>query len=132
MHELLFWIIIGILVVDFIFEKYLSYLNTTTMSDTIPEEVKGIYDEEKYKKQQAYQRENHRFGILTSSFSMVITLAMFLLYGFAVVDGWAWSFTGNAILAALIFFGIIMFASDIITVPFEIYDTFKIEEKYGF
>ncbi|AHW58511.1 STE24 endopeptidase [Draconibacterium orientale] len=132
MHEILFWIIIGILVVDFIFEKYLSYLNTTTMSDTIPEEVKGIYDEEKYKKQQAYQRENHRFGILTSSFSMVITLAMFLLYGFALVDGWAWSFTGNAILAALIFFGIIMFASDIIGTPFEIYDTFKIEEKYGF
>lgn len=132
MHEILFWIIIGILVVDFIFEKYLSYLNTTTMSDRIPEEVRGIYDEEKYKKQQAYQRENHRFGILTSSFSMVITLAMFLFYGFAMVDGWAWSFTGNAILAALIFFGIIMFASDIINTPFEIYDTFKIEEKYGF
>ncbi|WP_372647932.1 M48 family metallopeptidase [Draconibacterium sp.] len=132
MHEILFWIIIGILVVDFIFEKYLSYLNTTTMSDTIPEEVKGIYDEEKYKKQQAYQRENHRFGILTSSFSMVLTVAMFLFYGFALVDGWAWSFTGNAILAALIFFGIIMFASDIINIPFEIYDTFKIEEKYGF
>ena len=132
MHEILFWIIIGILVVDFIFEKYLSYLNTTTMSDTIPEEVKGIYDEEKYKKQQAYQRENHRFGILTSSFSMVVTLAMFLFYGFALVDGWAWNFTGNAILAALIFFGIIMFASDIINTPFEIYDTFKIEEKYGF
>ena len=132
MREILFWIIIGILVVDFIFEKYLSYLNTTTMSDTIPGEVKGIYDEEKYKKQQAYQRENHRFGILTSSFSMTITLAMFLFYGFALVDGWAWSFTGNAILAALIFFGIIMFASDIINIPFEIYDTFKIEEKYGF
>lgn len=132
MHEILFWIIIGILVVDFIFEKYLSYLNTTTMSDTIPEEVKGIYDEEKYKKQQAYQRENHRFGMLTSSFSMALTLAMFLFYGFALVDEWAWSFTDNAILAALLFFGIIMFASDIITTPFDVYDTFKIEEKYGF
>ncbi len=132
MHEILFWVIIAILVIDFIFEKYLSYLNTTTMSEIIPEEVKGIYDEEKYKKQQAYQRENHRFGILSSSFSMLITLAMFLFYGFALVDGWAWSFTGNAILAAIIFFGIIMFASDIIDIPFDIYDTFKIEEKYGF
>ena len=132
MHEILFWVIIGILVLDFLFEKYLSWLNTTTMSETIPEEVKGIYDEEKYKKQQAYQKENQRFGLLTSSFSMVLTLAMFLLYGFALVDGWAWSITGNAILAALVFFGIIMFASDIITTPFDIYDTFKIEEKYGF
>ena len=63
---------------------------------------------------------------------MVLTLCMFLFYGFALVDGWAWSFTGNAILAAFIFFGIIMFASDIITTPFDVYDTFKIEEKYGF
>lgn len=132
MYELLFWIIIGILILDFLFEKYLGYLNTTTMSDTIPEEVKGIYDEEKYKKQQAYQRENQRFGLLSSSFSMVITLCVFLFYGFALVDGWAWSFTNNAILAAFIFFGIILFASDIISIPFDIYDTFKIEEKYGF
>lgn len=132
MHEILFWVIIGILVLDFLFEKYLDYLNTTKWSDTIPDEVKGIYDEEKYKKQQAYQKENHRFGMISSSFSMILTLCMFLFYGFALVDGWAWSFTGNAILAAFIFFGIIMFASDIITTPFDIYDTFKIEEKYGF
>jgi STE24 endopeptidase len=131
-HEILFWIIIGILVLDFLFEKYLGYLNSTSMSDTIPEAVKGIYDEEKYKKQQAYQRENQKFGLLTSSFSMVLTLCMFLFYGFALVDGWAWSITENAILAALAFFGIIMFASDIITTPFDVYDTFKIEEKYGF
>lgn len=132
MHEILFWIIIGILVLDFLFEKYLGYLNTTMMSDVIPDEVKGIYDEEKYKKQQAYQRENQRFGLLSSSFSMVLTLCMFLFYGFALIDGWAWSLTGNTILAAFIFFGVIMFASDILSIPFDIYDTFKIEEKYGF
>jgi STE24 endopeptidase len=132
MYEILFWIIIAIIVLDFLFEKYLDYLNTTKWSDTLPDEVKGIYDEAKYKKQQQYQRENHRFGILTSSFSFVITLAMFLFYGFAMVDGWAWSFTANSILAALIFFGILMFASDIINTPFSVYDTFKIEAKYGF
>ncbi len=132
MHEILFWIIIAIIVLDFLFEKYLDYLNTTKWSDTLPDEVKGIYDEEKYKKQQQYQRENHRFGMLTSSFSFAIILVMFLFYGFAVVDGWAWSLTSNAILAALIFFGILMLASDIINIPFEVYDTFKIEAKYGF
>jgi STE24 endopeptidase len=132
MYDILLWIIIGILLLDFLFEKYLDYLNKTKWSNTIPEAVKGIYDEDKYKKQQAYQKENHKFGILSSSFSLVITLAMFLFYGFALVNNWAWSFTENAILAALIFFGIIMFVSDIINTPFSIYDTFKIEEKYGF
>ncbi|MCG6186363.1 M48 family metallopeptidase [Maribellus maritimus] len=132
MHEILFWLIIAILVLDFLFEKYLDYLNTTTMSETLPDEVKGIYDEGKYKKQQAYQRENHRIGIFSSAVSFLLTLAMFLFYGFAFVNNLAWGFTGNAILAALLFFGMIMFASNIIDIPFSIYDTFKIEEKYGF
>jgi STE24 endopeptidase len=132
MQEILFWVIIGIIVFDFIFEKYLDYLNTTKWSDKIPDEVKGIYNEEKYKKQQAYQRENHRFGMFSSAFSFALTLAMFLFFGFAWVDKIAWSFTSNSIIAAFLFFGIIMFASDILSTPFSIYDTFKIEEKYGF
>jgi len=132
MHEILFWIIIGIIVVDFLFEKYLDYLNTTRWSDKLPDEVKGIYDEKKYKKQQAYQRENHRFGMISGSFSFAVTLAMFLFFGFALVNNWAFSVTQNSILAALVFFGILMFASDVIGTPFSVYDTFVIEEKYGF
>ncbi|NCB08195.1 MAG: M48 family peptidase, partial [Bacteroidia bacterium] len=132
MHEILFWIIIGIIVIDFLFEKYLSYLNTTTMSEVLPKELKGIYDEEKYRTQQAYQRENQRFGLISDSFSVAITLAMFLFYGFAFVDNLAWGMTANAIVAALIFFGLIMFVSNILEIPFSIYDTFKIEGKYGF
>ncbi len=132
MHEILFWVIIAILVIDFLFEKYLDYLNTTTMSETLPDAVKGIYDEEKYKKQQAYQRENNRFGMISGSVSFVATLLMFLLFGFAFVNDIAWGLTENAIVAALIFFGIIMVASELLGIPFEVYDTFKIEEKYGF
>ena len=128
----MFWVIIAIIVIDFLFEKYLDYLNTTTMSDVIPGEVKGIYDEEKYKKQQSYQRENNRFGMISGTFSFLVTLSMFLFFGFAIVNSWTWDITSSAILAALIFFGILMFASDIIQTPFSIYDVFVIEEKYGF
>lgn len=132
MHEKIFFIIIGILIADFLFEKFLDYLNTTRWSDKLPAMLTGIYDEEKYRKQQAYERENHRFGMISGTFSFAVTLAMFLFAGFAFVDSLAWGITANAILAALIFFGIIMFASDILQIPFEVYDTFVIEEKYGF
>jgi STE24 endopeptidase len=132
MHEIIFWIIIAIIVLDFLFENYLEYLNTTRMSKKLPEEVKGIYDEKKYKKQQAYQRENQRFGMIAGTFSFLIILAMFLFNGFAYVDSLVWSITSNSILAALLFFGILMFASDILNIPFSIYDTFILEEKYGF
>ena len=127
-----FWIIIAILVLDFILERFLDYLNTTRWSDQLPEEVKGIYDEEKYKKQQAYSRTNHRFGMLTSSFSFLLILLMFFLQGFALVNHWAVSVSSSPIWSALIFFGILLLASDLLTTPFEIYSTFVIEEKFGF
>jgi STE24 endopeptidase len=102
------------------------------MSEKLPEEVKGIYDEEKYKKQQSYQKDNRRFGLISGTFSFLLILGMFLFYGFAFVDKIAWGLTSSPILAALIFFGILMFASDILNTPFSVYHTFVIEEKYGF
>lgn len=128
----IFWIIIAILVFDFILERYLDYLNTTRWSTQLPDEVKGIYDEEKYRQQQAYSKTNHRFGMLTSSFSFVLIMLMFFLQGFALVNGWAASISTNPIWEALIFFGILLLASDILTTPFSVYSTFVIEEKYGF
>lgn len=132
MYETLFWVIIIIIILDFLFENYLDYLNTKKMGSPLPDELKGIYDEEKYVKQQAYQKENHRFGMITGTFSFLIVLAMFVFFGFAFVDGIAWNITRHAIVAAMIFFGIIMFASDILALPFSVYDIFVIEEKYGF
>ncbi|MFW6370124.1 MAG: M48 family metallopeptidase, partial [Bacteroidota bacterium] len=132
MHEVIFWIIIAIITSDFLFESYLEHLNIKHMGRKLPAELEGIYDKEKYAKQQSYQKENHRFGMLSGSVSFVLVLGMFLLYGFAFVDSLVWSMTSNSILAALLFFGIIMLASKIISLPFSIYDTFVIEEKYGF
>ncbi len=132
MHEIIFWIIIAIVILDFVFESFLDYLNTRQMKDKLPDEVRGIYDQQKYKEQQAYQRENHRFGLISGGFSFILVLFMILFYGFAFVNQIAWSLTSSPILAALIFFGIIMFASDILTIPFSVYHTFVIEEKYGF
>jgi len=132
MSQILFYIIIGLLVGDFIFDRFLQYLNSTQWNDRLPEEVKGIYDEDKYRRQQAYEKTNFRFSMFSSSFSFVLMLLMFLFAGFAWVNNIALSVSANSILAALVFFGILMFASDVLTTPFSIYDTFVIEEKFGF
>ncbi|MBL7968779.1 MAG: M48 family metallopeptidase [Prolixibacteraceae bacterium] len=132
MSQILFWIIIGLLVADFIFERYLEYLNSTRWSDQLPEEVKGIYDAEKYNKQQAYEKVNFKFSMITSSVSFLVMFLMFLLAGFAWVNSMALSVSANPIWVALIFFGILMLASDLINTPFSVYDTFVIEQKFGF
>ncbi len=132
MFTTLFYIIIAIIILDFAFERYLSYLNSTMWSNTLPEAFKGIYDEEKYRKSQDYFKDNQKFGHLTSSFSLVLILGMLFFAGFAFVDSWAGQYTSNAILIALLFFGVLGLGMDILTTPFSLYDTFVIEERYGF
>jgi len=132
MSQILFFIIIGLLLTDFIFERFLEFLNSTQWSDQLPEEVKDIYDEQEYQKQQAYEKANYRFSMLSSSFSFVLMFLMVLFGGFSLVNNWALSVSVNPILTALVFFGILMLASDLLTTPFSIYDTFVIEEKFGF
>lgn len=128
----LFYIIIGILIIKFISDKIIDHLNAKHFNDDLPDEIADVYDTEQYKKSQIYKATNYRFGILTSSFSLIITLLFFVLDGFEFVDNFARSYSSNPIVIALIFFGIIMIGSDIISTPFSYYKTFVIEEKFGF
>ncbi len=132
MNTNLFYIIIAILVIQFIIETVLDYLNAKKYNDPVPEELNDVFNLEEYKKSQEYKKANYTFGIISSSFSLIITILFLLFGGFNWVDTIARSFTDNPILIALIFFGIIMLGSDIITTPFSYYNTFVIEEKFGF
>jgi len=128
----LFIIIIAIIIVDFIIDKYIDYLNAKHFNDEIPNDLKDVYNEEEYYKSQAYKKENYKFSLITSSFSIVLTLAFFIFKGFSWIDGIARNYSENDIIITLIFFGIIMIGSDILTTPFSFYHNFVIEEKYGF
>ncbi|MAO07094.1 MAG: peptidase M48 [Alteromonas sp.] len=128
----LFYIIIGIIVLNFLIDKILDALNAKHFDDSIPRELNDVYDTAAYEKSQQYKKEKYRFGLLTSVVSFVATLLFFFFDGFEWVDQWARSFSNNNIVVALIFFGIIMLASDILGTPFAYYHTFVIEEKYGF
>ncbi len=128
----LFYIIIAIIVINFIVDKVLDALNAKHYNDKLPEDLKDVYDEAEYKKSQKYKATNYKFGLLTSTFSIVLTLGFLFFDGFEFVDNIARTYTENPILIALIFFGIIMIGSDILTTPFFYYSTFVIEEKFGF
>jgi len=128
----LFYIIIGIIIINFIIDKVLSSLNAKHFNDELPLELQDVYDDEEYKKSQTYKATNHKFSNITSTFSIILTLAFFYFDGFEYVDIMARSYSSNSLVISLIFFGIIMLASDIITTPFSYYKTFVIEEKFGF
>ncbi|MBW6498266.1 MAG: M48 family metallopeptidase [Bacteroidales bacterium] len=132
MEKTLFIIILVIIVLDFTLDRVMDYLNASRWSNVLPEELKGIYDEEKYRKSQDYARINQRFGLMTSTLSFLLILAMLLFNGFGWLDGWVRQVTEHPIFMAMLFFVIIGLASDLISTPFDVYDTFVIEEKFGF
>ena len=128
----LFYILIAILVINFIIDKILDTLNTKHFDDEIPTELEDVYEKEEYEKSQAYKKTNAKFSNITGLFSLLLTLAFFFFDGFKFVDDLARSYSSNTIVIALLFFGIIIIGSEIINTPFSYYKTFVIEEKFGF
>ena len=130
--QTVFFIILVILTADFVLERILSALNVKSSKKPIPDLLSGIYDQDKYQKQQSYFRANTRFGLLTSTVSFLVIFLMIVFGGFGWLDGIVQRWTANPILVSLVFFGILFLANDIISTPFDIYDTFVIEERFGF
>lgn len=130
--QTIFFVIVAILVFDFLFGLWLDILNYRHRKAEIPEELKGIYDDEVYQRQQEYKKTNTRFGFISGGFSFIIMMVFLLAGGFPWLDGMVRSVTENPILMALMFFGIIMLASDLLGTPFSVYHTFVIEERFGF
>jgi len=132
MENAIFWIIIAIVLFDFIFEKALDYLNFTRLKETIPEEVKGIYEEEAYRKSQRYEKVSLRFSLITSSFSLILLLIILFAGGFGVLDEWVRSISESIYARTLVFFGVLGLTFDLVSLPFQVYATFVIEERFGF
>ena len=130
--EIILYLIICIVTFDFVLDKFLDYLNLKVSKDEIPEVMKGYYDEEKYRKSQEYQRANSRFYLLSSSISFIVAIGVLWLGGFGWLDGQLRIIIDSEMLVSLSFFGVLFIASDIMSIPFSLYGTFVIEEKFGF
>ena len=128
-------ILILILIITFIsyvFDQLLDLINLKSQRMDIPKEIESFYEKEKYLKSLAYNRERTKFSFLTSAFGFLLSASMLLFGGFGWLDILLRTYIENEILLALVFFGILMLASDILTIPFQLYSIFVIEEKYGF
>ncbi|MCP4523215.1 MAG: M48 family metallopeptidase, partial [Candidatus Gracilibacteria bacterium] len=126
------YIIIALVLGEFILTKTLGFLNHTNKSPTLPEELKEVYDEKKYKKSLQYETAKYKFGLISTTLSICVSLLMLSLGGFGWLDSFVRTFTENPILLALYFFGIISIFQTIVGIPFSYYSTFVIEEKFGF
>ncbi len=128
----LLYIVVAILIVQFLIDFILDALNAKRFSDDIPTELQDIFSGEEYKKSQEYKKTNYKFGLLNDAFSLILTLSFLLLGGFEWIDSFVRQITTHPILMTLFFFGSIVLGTSLISIPFSYYQTFAIEEKFGF
>lgn len=131
-HESIKFLLIGVITFGFIFEKTLAYLNIRRPVPAVPETLKEYVDHKKLLEAKAYQQANFRFNLITSSISFVLTLAFLLSGFFGWVDGWLKGFVDEPLALSLVYFALIFIGSDLLSIPFDYYQTFVIEDKFGF
>ncbi len=130
--EVVFMVIVVFLCAEFVMERILEGLNRRAMSQTLPERLKGIYDEKEYERFRNYKCENSRFELLASTFSFVVMLVFLCMGGFGWWNAIVVAEVDNTILRTLFFMAGLSLASGLLSLPFDWYATFHIEEKYGF
>lgn len=124
--------ILALLIFNWLLSLIVETLNIRNVSTEIPEEFKGVYDDEKYAQSQNYLKDNTRFGQVQAGIMLPLTIAFILLGGFRWINDIAQTASSHMIVQGLVFGGILMLISQIVGLPFSIYNTFVIEEKYGF
>lgn len=130
--QTLFYIIIAIILIDYLSDLVLDTLNARHFGNPIPEPLRDLFDPVEYERSQRYKKTRFRFGVVSTTFSVAVLLTFLFIDGFDFVDKIARNWFDHPVLMGLAFFGIIMLGSDILSLPFSYYSTFVIEEKFGF
>ena len=126
-----FFIIIGLVIFNYLFSNILDYLNHKNWKDDIPNELKGFYKKEKYKKAKDYSVSKNKIGLLSNTLSFALAFSLLFFNGYGLINELVSSYETNFIKSGL-FFLILFLLNTLISLPFSYYNTFVIEEKFGF
>ncbi len=131
MNPFLVIILIAILL-EFVINLVANLLNLKALKLEVPAVLKGIYKPDEYRNSQQYTSTVTRFAFVTGSFRLALLLAFWFGGGFNYLDQIIRSWGFVPIANGLLYVGILLFAYSLVTLPFSIYATFVIEERFGF
>ena len=117
---------------EYVISSVSSFLDLGNINPDIPDHFKKAYDKKKYAKSQEYLKTKTKFSLVSSTFSIVLIFLVIHLGIFGVLNEFVNLQTNHFILQGLLFISIIYIFQDIISLPFSLYSTFVIEEKFGF
>ncbi len=109
-----------------------NILNQKAKRREIPDSVSDIYDEESYDEWLRYGKERERLKFLKSGVSFVVILFLLAFGGFRLLAEWTMDLSDSIYVQTLVFIGVLSGASYLFSIPLSYYETFSIEERYGF
>jgi STE24 endopeptidase len=109
-----------------------TLLNLKSFPATVPDVLSELMDATKLDQARDYQRVNATFGIVQSICSLCLLLVFWFCGGFGWLDAVARSLVSGEVAAGLVFLTSIFLGQAIATLPFSVYDTFVIENRFGF
>lgn len=129
-----FWFVflLGSVLGLFLLEVVSVLLNVRHLRQPLPEAFRDVFDAEAFARSQAYSRESARFELVVSAVRLAVFLGFWLAGGFPWLQGLVAGLTGSPIVQGLIGISLLHLAGALIGLPFEWYDTFRLEAKYGF
>ena len=130
--NIFFIVIIGILIFEYLLSFLVRTLNLKALDSKLPTEFKDTFNQEKYLKSQEYTRVNSKFSYTTSTFSLIISLILICGGFYNLIDEFVRTAGFGSIVTGLFFFGFLSLLIDLINLPFGLYSTFVIEERFGF
>ena len=125
MYKIIALVLLGII---FLFNLFLRIRNYQARKRPIPEELKDVYDEERYQKWQAYTADRSKVKIIFSVVAFISTFAVITTDVFSLIV----SSIANQYLSTLVILGIYIGYTMIIELISDYILKIRIEGKYGF
>lgn len=125
-------IVLSSIIGAYLINSTVSFLNLRALSPNLPEEFRDVYDPGQYRKSQEYARAETRLDFISDTLGTALLVAFILFGGFDYVDQIARSLGWGPVLTGLVFFGILFVLNELVSIPFELYSVFVIEEKFEF
>ncbi|MCF7733458.1 MAG: M48 family metallopeptidase [Akkermansiaceae bacterium] len=131
------WNLMAVVIVVCLFglwklELIATLLNLKAFPASVPAAMEGWLTPEKLDQGRDYLRVNARFGIIQGAFSLTVLLVFWTLGGFSWLDGLSRSLAPNQLVAGLVFISALVVGQGLLDLPFAYYDTFVIEQGFGF
>ena len=126
--EFIFYSLITIIILNFLKDYYLSFLNSKNFDNKIPDKVSDVYDKEKYLKSQQYKKTQYSFSKLSRIFGLLIILLFFFLDGFYFLDELCKNLFDSPVLISLCFLALIYVGNEVLSLPLSFYYTFVLKK----